>query len=137
MRFTSRDVQSNIQNLIEDVKAQTHIWEPGSEADPGMILLKALAANVDLLSFNLDTQVDEMYMGSATQIKSIGRLGVANGYTPSWYRAPRTTLTIENQSDTDVTLDFSLPAQLNNKRTRRFNYYPLLHYSELGSNKGP
>lgn len=115
MRFTSRDVQSNIQNLIEDVKAQTHIWEPGSEADPGMILLKALAANVDLLSFNLDTQVDEMYMGSATQIKSIRRLGVANGYTPSWYRAPRTTLTIENQSDTDVTLDFSLPAQLNNR----------------------
>ena len=33
MRYTSRDVQSNIQNIIEDVKALTHIWEPGSEAD--------------------------------------------------------------------------------------------------------
>lgn len=114
MKYTSRDVQSNIQNLIEDVKAMNHIWEPGSEADPGMILLKALAAEVDLLSFNLDTQVDEMYMQSATQIKSIRRLGVANGYVPGWYRAPRTTLTIENQSDEDITLDFSLPEQLNN-----------------------
>lgn len=115
MKYTSRDAQSNIQNLIQDAKAATHIWNPGSEADPGMILLKALAANVDLLSFNLDTQVDEMYMQSATQIKSIRRLGVANGYTPGWYRAPRTTLTIENQSeDATVALDFSLPQSPNN-----------------------
>lgn len=115
MKYTSRDVQSNIQNLVEDVKAGTHIWNPGSEADPGMILLKALAAEVDLLSFNLDTQVDEMYMQSATQIKSIRRLGVANGYTPGWYRAPRTTLLIENTSeDATVVLDFSLPSAPNN-----------------------
>lgn len=115
MKYTSRDVQSNIQNLIEDVKAGTHIWNPGSEADPGMILLKALAAEVDLLSFNLDTQVDEMYMQSATQIKSIRRLGVANGYVPGWYRAPRTTITIENQSEeATVALDFSLPDAPNN-----------------------
>lgn len=114
MKYTSRDVQSNIQNLVEDVKASTHLWNPGSEADPGMILLKALAANVDLLSFNLDTQVDEMYMQSATQIKSIRRLGVANGYVPGWYRSPRTTLTIENTSDVAVALDFSLPDAPNN-----------------------
>lgn len=115
MRYTSRDVQSNIQNLIEDVKALTHIWQPGSEADPGMILLKALASEVDLLSFNLDNQTDEMYMQSATQIKSIRRLGVANGYTPGWYRAPRTTLTLENMSgDDDITLDFGLESQVNN-----------------------
>lgn len=115
MKYTSRDVQSNIQNLVEDVRATTHIWNPGSEADPGMILLKALAAEVDLLSFNLDTQVDEMYMQSATQIKSIRRLGVANGYVPGWYRAPRTTLTIENKSeDTAIALDFSLPNAPNN-----------------------
>lgn len=115
MKYTSRDAQSNIQNLVEDVKADTHIWNPGSEADPGMILLKALAANVDLLSFNLDTQVDEMYMQSATQIKSIRRLGVANGYVPGWYRSPRTTITIENMSeDATVALDFSLPNAPNN-----------------------
>lgn len=114
MKYTSRDVQSNISNLIEDIKSQTHLWQPGSEADPGMILLKALAANVDLLSFNLDTQVDEMYMQSATQIKSIRRLGVANGYQPPWYRAARTLLRIENTSDTDVILDFTLPGAANN-----------------------
>lgn len=114
MKYTSRDVQSNIQNLVEDIKSQTHIWQPGSEADPGMILLKALAANVDLLSFNLDTQVDEMYMQSATQIKSIRRLGVANGYQPPWYRAARTLLRIENTSDDDVILDFTLPTATNN-----------------------
>lgn len=115
MKYTSRDAQSNIQNLVEDVRAGTHIWNPGSEADPGMILLKALASNVDLLSFNLDTQVDEMYMQSATQIKSIRRLGVANGYVPGWYRAPRTTLTIENMSeDAVVSLDFTLPDAANN-----------------------
>lgn len=115
MKYTSRDAQSNIQNLIEDVRASTHIWNPGSEADPGMILLKALASNVDLLSFNLDTQVDEMYMQSATQIKSIRRLGVANGYVPGWYRAPRTTLTIENTSEEAVvSLNFTLPDATNN-----------------------
>ena len=26
MKYTSRDAQSNIQNLVEDVKATTHIW---------------------------------------------------------------------------------------------------------------
>lgn len=115
MKYTSRDAQSNIQNLVDDVRANTHLWNPGSEADPGMILLKALASNVDLLSFCLDTQVDEMYMQSATQIKSIRRLGVANGYQPGWYRAPRTTLTIENKSeDSVVALDFSLPSAPNN-----------------------
>lgn len=114
MRYTSRDVQSNIQNLIEDVKALTHLWQPGSEADPGMILLKALAAEVDLLSFNLDNQVDEMYMQSATQIKSIRRLGVANGYTPGWYRAPRTMLTLENMGESEIKLYFGLKEQLNN-----------------------
>lgn len=115
MKYTSRDAQSNIQNLVEDVRAGTHIWNPGSEADPGMILLKALSSNVDLLSFNLDTQVDEMYMQSATQIKSIRRLGVANGYVPGWYRAPRTTLTIENTSEeATVSLNFTLPDAANN-----------------------
>lgn len=114
MKYTSRDTQSNIDNLIEDVKSQTHLWQPGSEADPGMILLKALAADVDLLSFNLDTQVDEMYMQSATQIKSIRRLGVANGYQPTWYRAARVKLRIENTSEDDITLDFTLPAAANN-----------------------
>lgn len=114
MRYTSRDVQSNIQNLMEDVRALTHIWQPGSEADPGMILLKALAAEVDLLSFNLDNQTDEMYMQSATQIKSIRRLGVANGYIPGWYRAPRTTLTLENMGTSDIELDFNLETQANN-----------------------
>ena len=125
MKYTSRDVQSNIQNLIDDARSMTHLWQPGSEADPGMILLKALAANVDLLSFNLDTQVGEMYMQSATQIKSIRRLGVANGYQPPWYRAPRVKVKIQNRygdetdSDgnprgVDVTLDFSLPNATNN-----------------------
>lgn len=115
MKYTSRDAQSNIQNLVEDIQATTQIWNPGSEADPGMILLKALAANVDLLSFNLDTQVDEMYMQSATQIKSIRRLGVANGYVPGWYRAPKTTLTIENISEeATIALDFTLPNAANN-----------------------
>lgn len=114
MKYTSRDAQSNIQNLVEDIKSQTHLWQPGSEADPGMILLKALAANVDLLSFNLDTQVDEMYMQSATQIKSIRRLGVANGYKPQWYRAARVQVRLENTTDNDVTLDFSLPGAANN-----------------------
>ena len=114
MRYTSRDVQSNIQNLVEDIGSMTHLWKPGSESDPGMVLLKALAANVDLLSFNLDTQVDEMYMQSATQIKSIRRLGVANGYQPSWYRAARVSLTITNTSETDAALDFSLPQAANN-----------------------
>lgn len=109
MNYTSRDVQSNIKDLVEDVRVETHVWQPGSEADPGMILLKALAANVDLLSFNLDTQVSEMYMQSATQIKSIRRLGVANGYTPRWYRAARTTVCFQNTSDEEVELDFSLP----------------------------
>lgn len=114
MKYTSRDVQSNIQNLIDDIKSMTHLWQPGSEADPGMILLKALAANIDLLSFNLDTQVDEMYMQSATQIKSIRRLGVANGYQPDWYRAARVQVEIRNISDEDVALDFSLPSATNN-----------------------
>lgn len=114
MKYTSRDVQSNIQNLMDDIKSQTHLWQPGSESDPGLILLKALAANVDLLSFNLDTQVDEMYMQSATQIKSIRRLGVANGYKPEWYRAARVQLRIENTTDDTVTLDFSLPNAANN-----------------------
>lgn len=114
MKYTSRDVQSNIQNLIEDIESMTHIWQPGSEADPGMVLLKALAANVDLLSFNLDTQVDEMYMQSATQIKSIRRLGVANGYQPTWYRAPRTTVRISNIGNDDIHLDFSLPDAIHN-----------------------
>lgn len=109
MKYTSRDVQSNIQNLVEDVKVETHVWQPGSEADPGMILLKALASNVDLLSFNLDTQVDEMYMQSATQIKSIRRLGVANGYQPKWYRAARTTVCLQNLSDEEIQLDFTIP----------------------------
>jgi len=115
MNYTSRDVQSNIENLIEDAKAVTTLWQPGSESDPGIVLLKALAAEVDLLSFNLDTQVDEMYMQSATQIKSIRRLGVANGYVPRWYRAPRVKVKLTNTSeDTAIQFDFSLPRAVNN-----------------------
>lgn len=114
MKYTSRDVQSNIKNLVEDVKVETHVWQPGSEADPGMILLKCLAANVDLVSFNLDTQVDEMYLQSATQIKSVRRLGVANGYQPKWYRAARTTVCIENLSNEEVELNFTIPPSTDN-----------------------
>lgn len=110
MKYTSRDTQSNLNDMIEDIKSMTHLWKPGSEADPGMILLKALAANVDLLSFNLDTQVSEMYLQSATQIKSIRRIGVANGYQPPWYRAPRTKITITNTGSEPVSLDFSFQA---------------------------
>lgn len=113
MKYTSRDAQSNIENLMEDAKAITTLWQPGSESDPGIVLLKSLAAEVDMLSFNLDTQVDEMYMQSATQIKSIRRLGVANGYVPRWYRAPRTRLRLENTGTEPIALDFTFPTCIN------------------------
>lgn len=127
VKYTSRDYESIMEDFREMVPKLTElwspvpdkykvksfysdeekeIWNPEANADPGIILLKALASVADMLGVNLDWIANEVYAPSVSQRKDAQRIFSLIGYELGWYTAARTEVTFVNTSDTAITLDF-------------------------------
>ena len=97
MSYTEKDFASIYPSLLDLVKQLTNKWDPSisNESDPGNVLLKLLAAIGDKNSYNIDKNVLECFMPSATQETSMRRLTEAVGYNMKYYQSALTEITFK------------------------------------------
>ena len=97
MSYTEKDYASIYPALLDLVKQLTNKWDPSisNESDPGNVLLKLLAAVGDKNNYNIDKNVLECFMPSATQETSMRMLTEAVGYNMRYYQSAMTEVTFK------------------------------------------
>jgi len=93
---TNKDFYQIWEELLETAKKISNRWDPTTtnESDPGIVLLKVLAAVGDKLNYNIDKNILEAFMPSAAQIESMRKLCDMMGYDMKYYRSAKTTVTL-------------------------------------------
>ena len=83
INYLSKDFNSIKADLIDYVKRHfPSDWRDFNDASGGMALLEMMAYVGDVLSFNIDRQVNEAYITRAVETKNIVSLAKNFGYTP-------------------------------------------------------
>lgn len=89
LSYVNKDFRSIYPDLLDLVKTLTNRWDPSSsnESDPGVVLLKIGAFLADHLNYNIDKNILEAFLPSATQEESVRKIAEFGGYTPRYYRS--------------------------------------------------
>lgn len=89
LSYINKDFQAIYPELLDLVKTLTNRWDPASsnESDPGVVLLKVGALLADHLNYNIDKNILEAFLPSATQEESVRYIAEFGGYTPRYYRS--------------------------------------------------
>ena len=83
INYLSKDFDSIKSDLIDYVKRHfPSDWRDFNDASGGMALLELIAYVGDILSFNIDRQVNEAYINRAVELKNIVSLAQNFGYKP-------------------------------------------------------
>ena len=83
INYLSKDFDSIKADLIDYVKRHfPSDWRDFNDASGGMALLELIAYVGDILSFNIERQVNEAYINRAVEIKNIVSLAQNFGYKP-------------------------------------------------------
>lgn len=93
--YTNKDFASIYPELLELAKKLTNKWDPSSsnESDPGVVLLKLLAFIGDKTVYNIDKNILEAFMPSATQESSMRKLSEMNGYEMGYFNSATVDVT--------------------------------------------
>ncbi len=109
--YINKDFQSIYPELVELVKKFTNRWSPETtnESDPMLVLLKLLGFMGDKLNYNIDKNVLEAFLPSATQETSVRQLLETNGYTKKYYQSASTYISLLYQGEltTDKSIKFN------------------------------
>jgi hypothetical protein len=100
--YTSKDYYSIREELIARIQDRIPEWNAEDPADFGVALVEAFAYLGDLMSYYIDRNVNESFIGTATQRQSVLDIAQTYGYTPAGYRQAFTSLTFTNSSNTEV-----------------------------------
>ena len=94
--YINKDFATIYPQLINFIKEETDRWNPeaSNESDPGIVLVKLMAFTSDILGYNIDKNVLENFLLSATQESSVRKLCDMLGYQMRYYVAPTTDLTL-------------------------------------------
>ena len=83
INYLSKDFDSIKSDLVDYVKRQfPSDWRDFNDASGGMAILELMAYIGDILSFNIDRQVNEAYINRAVETKNIVALAENFGYMP-------------------------------------------------------
>lgn len=116
--YTARDYNSIKTNLINSISDLTEKWTSRDESDPGIILIKLMSQFGDLMSYNLDKQILEIFPNSVTQRKNAQQLFNLIGYKMKWYRSATCKCDIVNTYELGATLaPFTTFTTVNNQIT--------------------
>ena len=109
MSYTEKDFASIYPALLDLVKQLTNRWDPSisNESDPGNVLLKLLAAIGDKNNYNIDKNVLECFMPSATQETSMRMLTEAVGYNMRYYQSATTLINFKYTKDLPTQTTFN------------------------------
>lgn len=92
--YLNKDFQKLYPEILELARQLSAKWDPSTsnESDPGVVLLKLLGFMGDKINYNIDKNILEAFMPSATQESSMRNLAEINGYFPRYYRSATTDI---------------------------------------------
>lgn len=96
LQVDSRDYISILEDLLATIPELTEKWTPGDDNDPGVVLVKLMAMYGDMLSYNHDKAVLEVYPSTVTQRKNAANVFGLIGYKMRWYQSARCKATLTN-----------------------------------------
>lgn len=112
--YINKDFSSIYPEQVDIFKTLTNRYDPetSNESDPGIVLMKTNAFVTDKLCYNIDKNVLENYMPSATQESSMSDLCARLGYEMKYYIASATDIYIKytgNAFDNEDANSFIIP----------------------------
>ena len=116
MSYTDKDFASIYPDLLDLASQLTNKWDPSlsNESDPGVVLLKEGAFIADHNNYNIDKNVLENFLPSATQDRSVRNITEMNGYTPRYYVSATGDINFTFNGNDEITLNnfmgFTIPA---------------------------
>ena len=90
--YTHKDFYQIYPELTEMVNELTNLWdaEATNESDPGVVLLKIAAFVADKLNYNIDKNILEAFITSATQETAVRKICDMLGYNIKYYNSATT-----------------------------------------------
>ncbi len=104
--YIFKDFQSAYEELVDTIGKLNNKWlidGEGNESDPGVVLIKSIAASIDKLSFNSDKNALEN-MPDKVQVEENARSLFSPVYNMKWYRSAVGTVTMRNNGDDDIVI---------------------------------
>jgi len=102
LQVDSRDYLSIFGDLIKAVPNVSQTWNTTDENDPGVAIIKEMAMYGDMLSYNHDKAVLEVYPASVTQRKNAVQVFGLLGYKLHWYQSARCKITLTNKTPENI-----------------------------------
>ena len=123
INYLSRDFDSIKSDLVDYIKRYfPNDWRDFNDASGGMAILELMAYVGDVLSFNIDRQVNESYINRAVETKNIVSLAENFGYMP--------------RNNTPAIVNLSVSAEFNTS-TIGTEYFKLKKGAKVFSNFEP
>ena len=131
INYLSKDFDSIKADLIDYVKRHfPSDWRDFNDASGGMALLELIAYVGDILSFNIDRQVNEAYINRAVELKNIVSLAQNFGYKPKNQTPAVVNLAVS--ADFNNTTSAETLFTLKKGATVLTNYEPVIAFETLG-----
>lgn len=113
--YTNKDFGSIYPEILDLAKQLTNEWDPSNsnESDPGVVLLKEAAFVADHNNYNIDKNILENFLPSATQDISVRNICEMNGYTPRYYTSAIGDVSFnweQPESESEMQTSFTIPA---------------------------
>ena len=98
--YSSKDFTSVYEDLLAIVEASTTLWNPrySTEADPGVVILKAMALLEDKSNYRFDMSRAQAYLDTVSDRTSAYDLLAMLGYVMQGRRAAEGFITVKNTS---------------------------------------
>lgn len=104
--YSSKDFTSIYEDLLSIVEASTTLWNPrySTEADPGVVILKAMALLEDKSNYRFDMSRAQAYLDTVSDRTSAYDLLAMLGYIMQGSRAAEGFITVKNTSAKSYTI---------------------------------
>ena len=97
LSYCSKDfyqIYPEIVDLVKNLTEGAYDPENTNESDPGIVLLKVAAFLADKINYNIDKNILEVFITSATQEDSFRKICEMLGYNIKYYNSAETTVSV-------------------------------------------
>ena len=112
LSFIDKDFPALYTDVLDLAKKLTNDWDPSksNESDPAVVLIKLATFLADHLNYNIDKNILENFLPTATQETSVRNIVEMNGYNPRYYISASGDVTFVYNPKTALESSFTIPA---------------------------
>lgn len=105
--YTDRDYEAFKEAMIAELKSKMPEYTDLSDSDAGIVIIQAVAKALDVLSYNQDSQANEVFLLTATQRQNIMKWVDMLNYTPHYATVAEFKQVFELKNP--ATKDYTIP----------------------------